>query len=100
MNPEELIKMMTSLNYEFVAIKKFNDFYHPKLSHRLYAKLSLATILTKIGITLQNLLCSLNLLEYAGAAFIAFKKYPSDNLQTKLKRQGFKCLLLPKNPYL
>jgi SAM-dependent methyltransferase len=99
-NPKELAKMMTSLNYELVAIKKFNDFYHPRLAHSLYAKLSFPTVMTKMGIALQNLLCTMNLLDYAGAAFIAFKESPSGKLRRELKRHGFRCMLLPKNPYV
>ena len=98
-NPRELMKMMTALNLEFAALQKFNDFYHPKLSHTSYTRYSLKTIATKIGIAIQNVLCVLHLLDYGGVAFIAFKEVPSEDVQVKLKQNGFRCILLPKNPY-
>lgn len=99
-NAKELAKMMTALNYEFMAVKRFNDFYHRRLSHAPYARLSFPTIATKLGIAVQNLLCSMRLLDYGGATFVAFKKSPSGDLERALKRWGYRCARLPRNPYI
>ena len=99
-NVREIEKMMTSLNYEVIAIRRFNDFYHPKLSHAEYSTLSIPTLMTKLAIIVQNLLCALKMLDYGLACVIVFKEVPSKNLQHELRRHRFQILFLPKNPYL
>lgn len=99
-NAKELAKMMTALNYEFMAVKRFNDFYHRRLSHAPYARLSFPTVATKLGIAVQNLLCAMRLLDYGGATFVAFKKSPSGDLERALKHWGYRCARLPRNPYV
>ncbi len=98
-NPKELAKMMTAVNVEFHAVRKFNDFYHGALSLGPYACWSFPAMVTKLGIAMQDLLCAMRVLEYGGATFMAFKKTPADSLTQSLRRWGFRCTRLPKNPY-
>lgn len=98
-NIREICKMMTALNYELVAYKKLNDFYHPKLSRKIFCSSSLATLTTIFGITLQDILCFLGLMNYGLGTIVSFKKSPSEEVLTDLKEAGFQHIHLPINPY-
>lgn len=99
-NPGEIAKMMTALNYSVIAVKKCNGFYHPKFSHAKYSVLRFSTLLTKLAIAIQDALCILKMLDYGGACIVMFKEVPDEKLVHRLKRHGFRVLYLPKNPYL
>jgi ubiquinone/menaquinone biosynthesis C-methylase UbiE len=100
LSARELEKMMTALNHEAVAIKRFNDFYHPRLANADYATFSFPALLTRLGIVTQNLLCALRMLDYGLACVVAFKGVPGEDLQHTLRRHGFRMRFLPRNPYL
>lgn len=99
-NIHEIEKMMIALNYEVVATRKFNDFYHPRVSSKEYAPFSMPVIITKFGIFIQNILCASKALDYGLATVMAFKEKPGRDLLRELERHGFKVSFLPKNPYL
>lgn len=99
-NIREIEKMMSSLNYEIIAIKRANSFFHPKLSDAQFATLSFPTLITKLGIAVQNVLCKFKMLDYGLATIIAFKQSPHNNFQLTLRHHGFKIIHLPKNPFL
>jgi ubiquinone/menaquinone biosynthesis C-methylase UbiE len=99
-NAREIEKMMTSLNYEILAIKRMNTFWHPTFSKRKFNKWSLPVLLTKVGIILQNIFCTLNLMDFGLAIIIVFKKNISLDLENELTKNKFKIIHLPKNPYL
>ena len=90
--------MMTSLNYEIVAIKRSNDFFLPRLLNEKAT--GWPFYLTKFGIGLQDILCKLQMLDYGLATIIGFKEVPTHELQVELRRNGFKIINLPQNPYL
>ena len=96
----EIEKMMTALNYQMIAVCRFNDFYHPRLSHRPFASRSLPTFITRLGIKVQNLLCRLKTMDYGLACVVAFKFAPAEDIARDLRRHGFRLRYLPKNPYL
>ncbi len=96
----EVEKMLTALNYRYLAYKKFNDFYHPRISHSKYSTLSYKTILTKMGLGVQNSLCATGLLGHGLATVICFKVEPTSELQRDLRQCGFRVKVLPRNPYL
>ena len=96
---DEISRMMTALNYEFIAFKKINDFYHPKFSEGRYNLASVGTLITLAGIAVQNLFCFLRLMNYGLATVIAFKSDPTERLQKELLRNGFRIIFLPNNPY-
>ena len=99
-NIDEISKMMTALNFESVSYRMMNEFYHKKLSHKPFSPGSFATITTKVGLAIQDLLCSLRLLNYGLSTFIAFKEPPNEQAVESLSQLGFKHKKLPKNPYL
>jgi len=100
LNVTEIAKMMTALNYEVVAFRPFNDFYHPSLSGGAYARFGLRTLLTKAGVLIQDFFCRLRLLNYGLSTTIAFKSKISGTMKARLKAAGFRILELPRNPYL
>jgi len=95
----EFEKMMTALNGPCLAVKKFNDFYHPKYGGYESRKLNLGYVFTRLGIALQDVLCGLRLLNQGLAAIIVFKTPPPPELRRALRRHGFRIMDLPKNPY-
>jgi SAM-dependent methyltransferase len=99
-NIREIEKMMTSLNYEVIAIKRINDFYHPKLSHGEAIKLSFSFFITQLGIYLQNIFSFLKFCDYGLAIIIGFKQVPPEKLRINFRRKGFQIIYLFKNPYL
>ncbi len=99
-NTNEIKKMMIALNFEVIAIKNFNDFYHPKLASYKSSKWSFPFIVTKFGIFLQNLFGILRILDFGGTCIIIFKGVPAEDLLNELKLNNFYIQFLPKNPYL
>ena len=98
-NLEEISRMMTALNFELVSYKTLNDFYHSTLSSRPFRPGSFATVATRCGILVQNVLCRARLMNYGLASVIAFKKAPKDSVIDELHRNNFTNLRLPINPY-
>lgn len=96
----EIEKMLSALNFEIFAMKQFNDFYHPRLSHSVFNATSLKTKLTRIGILIQDILCKFGLLGYGIATIIIFKEVPSEELKQNMKADGYKFIKLPENIYL
>jgi SAM-dependent methyltransferase len=97
---QEVKKMLTGLNYTTLAFRRFNDFYHPRLAPAKYSPKSVPTLLTKLGIGLQNLLCRMRLLDYGLVSVVAFKETPTPAAERALKQAGFRVVDLPRNPYL
>ena len=56
-------------------------------------------LLTRIGITVQDVLCWARLLSFGRAGVICFKQEPAMDILTSLKRRGFTVVNLPRNPY-
>lgn len=96
----EIVKMMTALNGGGVAVKRFNDLYHPRWSRGRWGGLSSGALLTRLGLAAQDLMCALGLLDYGLATVVVFKTPPSETLRTLMKRRGFRWLPVPVNPYL
>lgn len=99
-NIREIEKMMTSLNHEIIAIRMLNDFFHPRLSNAESERLSFPFLVTKFVIGVQNILCTLKLLDCGLATIIAFKQVPPDALQLMLRHNAFRIINLPQNPFL
>lgn len=96
----ELSKMMTAMGNEVIAFKGINDFYHPRFNTGNVKMANLSFSMTKLGIAVQNILVKLGLLGYGLGAAVVFKSYPPTNVIESLKNDGFKIIVLPKNPYL
>jgi len=96
----ELIKTATSIQLPLVAFYEFDDHYvqgveHEKLSEngpllrKIKRKLSIGKLLVKLG--LRN---------HQHMIAILFKVMPDEQLMQELKKNGFKLLPVPKNPYV
>jgi ubiquinone/menaquinone biosynthesis C-methylase UbiE len=96
----ELAKMMTAMGGRVIAVKPFNDFYHPRLSKARSNTWNLGSVLTRLGVSVQDILCRLGLLGYGLCGAIAFKGVPDPVIVAALKADGFKVLDLPTNPYV
>jgi SAM-dependent methyltransferase len=95
---QEIWKMVMALDCGLLAVRKFNDFYHPRLA-RGTAERSSAALFTHLGIGIQDLLCRLGLLQWGLATVVVFKRPPDDRIVNRLSHAGFRCLDLPPNPY-
>ncbi len=99
-NLKEIKKMMTSLNLRLIAYKKFNDFYHPKLTSKSIKGISIAKFIFLSGIFMQNILCKIGLLDYGLVLLIIFKEEIEKDRLKHLKKNGFRISSLPINPYI
>ena len=95
----EVFKMLTALGYPCFAWKGINDCYIPKLGTASANQHSAGWLLTRIGITVQDVLCCARLLSFGRAGIICFKQEPAMDILTSLKRRGFTVVNLPRNPY-
>lgn len=95
----EVEKMMTAINGSFIAVKKFNSFYHPKLASQQYG-LTVGALLTRFAIFIQNVFSRTGLMNFGLATIIIFKGPVQSDLRKVLGHQGFKLIDLPQNPYL
>jgi hypothetical protein len=99
-NIDELSKVMTAMNFKYIAYKRFNDFYIHSLSRKSLKRLSKAKIITHLGIGIQNLLCTLRLMDYGLAVVVLFKSDVNDEFLKRFKKEAFRIRKLPVNPYL
>lgn len=98
-NIKELGKLMTAMGGLTLAVHPFNDFYHGKLGLYDARERNLGTLVTRLGIGVQNLLCRLGLTGWGLCAAIAFKGPADPRLLQSLKAAGFEIIELPRNPY-
>jgi len=96
----ELRKLMLALGGELLAHRGINDFYHARLVGHRYQPGSWPTLLTQLGIGVQNALCSTGLLGYGLACIVVFKAGAPPALQDAMRRVGYSMEVLPQNPYL
>ena len=99
-NVREIEKMMTAIAGAAVAIKRFNDFYHPRLALQNSAGTTFGLLATKAGIALQNALCRAQLMNYGLGVIVVFRFRPPDSVEHVLQANGFRVIHLPQNPYL
>jgi ubiquinone/menaquinone biosynthesis C-methylase UbiE len=95
----EASKMLTALGHPCLAWKGINDFWYPPFAAADFGKSSFGALGTRLGIGFQDVLARLKLLNYGLAAVICFKQRPGMSLASRLKREGFRVLALPENPY-
>jgi ubiquinone/menaquinone biosynthesis C-methylase UbiE len=96
----EIEKMATALNGACVAVKRYNDFYYAKASTDKYGSRTMGNLITHLGLSAQNVLCRMRLLNFGLATIVIFKDGIDDGLQTSLREHGFLLSHVPKNPYL
>jgi SAM-dependent methyltransferase len=95
----EIEKMMNAINGSIIAVRFFNTFYHPKLASQING-FTIGSLLTKLAISIQDLLCHLRLMNYGLATIIAFKTPATPEIQQALRDSGYHLIYLPQNPYL
>ncbi|HBI38697.1 MAG TPA: class I SAM-dependent methyltransferase [Spirochaetia bacterium] len=92
----EIEKMMTALDYDLIAFKKYNSFFFPGFP-------SCFKILNKpffiAGILIQNILCHLKLMSWGTGIIICIKEDKDNSISHNLKHNGYKVIKLTKNPY-
>jgi SAM-dependent methyltransferase len=99
-NVREIEKMMTAIAGAAVAVKQFNDFYHPRLALQSSAGTTFGLLATKAGIAIQNALCRARLMNYGLGVIAVFRLRPPDSVEHALQANGFRVTHLPRNPYL
>lgn len=99
-NVREIEKMTTAIAGATVAVKRFNDFYHPKLALQGSAGVTFGLLATKVGIAIQNVLSRARLMSYGLSVIVVFKLRPPDSAERALQSNGFRVTHLPRNPYL
>lgn len=100
LNVRELGKLITAMGGKTLAFKGINDFYHARLGSFDANAFNFASLLTKLGMSVQNLLSALGLLGYGLGCVVVFKKDASVAQTDALRRAGFTIIELPRNPYV
>ena len=98
-NTDQIKDMMLALNMRTISYKRFNDFFHPKISRKDKSDKK-AWYLTKLGIGIQDGFSALRLMDYGLACVVVFQENANPNLSKILKNTGYKKETLPKNPYI
>ena len=96
----ELRKLMLALGGELLAHRGINDFYHAKVVGHRYQVGKWPTLVTHLGIAVQNALCSTGLLGYGLACVVVFKAGAPQAVQDAMRQVGYRLEKLPQNPYL
>jgi len=99
LNVRELGKLLTAMGCEVMAFKGINDFYHGRLSQCDAKPWDAGSLLTRIGIAVQDVLAQMRLLGFGLGCVVVFKGRPEGRLLERLVLSGFRIIELPKNPY-
>ena len=96
----EVAKMLTALNYGESAIRCFNDCFLPRFGSSTRRPFSIGLGVTAAGISMQDFLCRIGLLDYGLATIISLKQALPLEVRRLLLDSGYRLNKLPKNPYL
>jgi SAM-dependent methyltransferase len=100
LNIRELGKLLTAMGGEDMAFKGINDFFHTRLANYDSQGINIGSILTRLGIAFQNVLSRFGLLGYGLGCVVVFKRGAGAETLSSLRRAGFECIELPRNPYV
>ncbi|MDP2143558.1 MAG: class I SAM-dependent methyltransferase [Gallionella sp.] len=95
----ELSKLLTAMGGRYIAVKKFNDFFHPKFGNCDAASVNMGSTITKLGILAQDGLAKLGLMGYGLGSIIIFKGVPSAEVVESVRAASYGIIELPINPY-
>lgn len=98
-NPIELKKLLAASGQGTLAIRRMNDFYH-RTFMTSRADVSFGSVMTRMGITVQDVLCRARLMNWGLGVFVIFKMEPDETLCDRMSKAGFSFVKVPKNPYL
>ena len=99
-NLRELEQLMLAMGGLTLAYKPMNDFYHPSLARYDAGSLNVGSVLTRLGIGLQNVLCRMRLLGYGLGCYVLFSQAAEKEALAQLHAAGFRIIELPRNPYV
>jgi len=97
-NLRELGQLMCAMGKYTYAVRGINDFFHPRLS-RAPAGAGMPFQLTRLVIGIQDLLARLGLLGWGLCCLVIFNGTPPKAVVDALRRQRFRIVELPRNPY-
>lgn len=98
LSEHETIKIASALSLGPLFFRNFSDFYHPALSPKLVDE-PLPRAIAKLGVSVQDGLCRLGLMSYARVCAVIWKYPPASDLSEQLRKQGFRRVEVPRNPY-
>ena len=96
---KELKKLLCAMGGYGFSHKGINDFYSAKLGSYPEGKINIGNLVTKIAIATQNLFSKVGLYSYGLHCVVIFKDEPQTSLTSALKKNGYKNIKLPINPY-
>jgi len=99
LSEKEIRKQSIAMQLDTMAYKYFNDFFYSKTGKK-QRKDFFARLLFEAGIAVQDLLCTVRLMNHARIALIVFKKKPNPELEAALANKGYRVAYLPKNPFI
>ena len=100
LNIRELGKLMTAMGGEHMAFKGINDFFHARLGGHDAHGLNVGSVITRLGIAVQNALSGLGLLGYGLGCVVIFKPGADQKILETLPEAGYRRIDLPRNPYV
>lgn len=100
LNIRELGKLMTAMGGEDMAFKGINDFFHARLGSYDAQGVNVGSVVTRLGVAVQNVLSRLGLLGYGLGCVVVFKRGTGRETLASLRQAGFEWIELPKNPYV
>ena len=100
LNVRELGKLMMAMGGEDMAFKGINDFFHARLGSHVARGFNTGSVITRLGIATQDVLSRLGLLGYGLGCVVVFKRGAGAESLASMRRAGFQCIELPKNPYV
>jgi len=95
----EVEKQLLAMGGQWLAYRRFNDFYLSKLACVDHKKQPSSLATTKLAIAAQNLLCHSGLMGWGLCCLVATKGVPDAKVVSALAATGFKNVDLPLNPY-
>lgn len=99
-SPREIEKVAVAMNFNAVAFKGINDYYQPGVEYEKATNNSKLFKKVKRKISLQNWQCRLKLKQYNVTTAIIFKEKLSSDIVEDLRKEGYKVIFLPSNPYI
>ncbi len=95
----EIEKVALGLNYPALAFKKMNQYYTEGIDAEIADKHSKLFKKIKRYTAVLDILTKLKLIEPSLLSIMIFKEFPSAQCIKQLKREGYKFVQLPRNPY-
>ena len=99
-SPREIEKVAVAMNFKAVAFKGINDYYQPGVEYEKATNNSKLFKKVKRKISFKNWQCRLKLKQYGATTAIIFKEKLSSDIVEDLRKEGYKVIFLPSNPYI